>query len=50
MRDEELFFGRRVFAEFTLEGPVVGVGHLMVEQQLLVLAGVVAKLALEPVT
>lgn len=50
MRDEKLFFRRGVFTELTLEGSVVGVRHLMVEQQFLVLAGVIAKLTLEPVT
>lgn len=46
--DQELLFGRGIFTVVTPEGPVVGVGELMVEQQLLVFTRIVAKLALEP--
>lgn len=47
MGDQELLFRRGVFTVVTLEGPVVGVGQLMVEQQLLVVTSVIAKLTLE---
>lgn len=50
MGDEELLFGSGVFTVVTLERPVVGVGQLVVEQQLLVVASVVTKLTLEPGT
>ena len=50
MGDEELLFRSGVFTVVTLEGPVVSVGQLMVEQQLLVVASVIAKFTLEPST
>lgn len=50
MGDQELFFRSGVFTVVTLEGPVVGVGQLMVEQQLLVVTSVIAKFTLEPET
>lgn len=50
MGDQELLFRRGVFTEVTLEGPVVCVRQLMVEQQLLVVTRVIAKLTLEPGT
>lgn len=50
MGDEELLFGSGVFTVVTLKGPVIGVGQLMVEQQLLVVTRVVTKLTFEPAT
>lgn len=50
MGHQELLFRSRVFTVVTLEGPVVGVRQLMVEQQLLVVTSVVAKFTLEPGT
>lgn len=50
MGDQELLFRSGVFAVVTLEGPVVGVRQLMVEQQLLVVTGVIAEFTLEPCT
>lgn len=50
MRDQELLFRGGVFTVITLEGPVVGVGQLMVEQQLLVVTSVIAKLTLKSET
>lgn len=50
MGDEKLFFGGGVFTEVALEGPVVRVRQLMVEQQFFVVASVIAKFTLEPVT
>lgn len=48
MGHQELLFRSGVFAVVTLEWSVVGVRELMVEQQLLVVTSVVAKLTLEP--
>lgn len=48
MGDQELLFTSGVFTVVTLEGPVVGVGQLMVEQQLLVVTSVIAKFTLKP--
>ena len=48
MGDQELLFRSGVFTVVTLKGPVVGVGQLMVEQQLLVVTGVIAIFTLEP--
>lgn len=50
MGDEKLLFGSRVFTVVALKRLVVGVGQLMVEQQLLVVTSVVTKLTFEPVT
>ena len=47
---QELLFRSGVFTVVTLEGPVVGVRQLMVEQQLLVVTSVIAKFTLEPGT
>lgn len=48
MGDQELLLGSGVFTVVTLEWPVVGVGQLMIEQQLLVVTSIVAELTLEP--
>lgn len=48
MGHQELLFRSGVLAVVTLERPVVGMGQLMVEQQLLVVTSVVTKLTLEP--
>lgn len=50
MGDKEFLFRSGIFTVVTLEGPVVGVGQLMVEQQLLVVTSVITKLTLEPGT
>lgn len=50
MGDEKLLFRGGVFTEVTLEGPVVCVRELMVEQQFFVVASVIAKFTLEPAT
>lgn len=50
MGDQELLFRSGVFTEVTLEGSVICVGQLMVEQQLLVVTSVIAKFTLEPGT
>lgn len=50
MGDQELLFRGGVFTVVTLEGSVVGVGQLVVEQQLLVVAIEIAELTLEPGT
>lgn len=50
MGDEKLLFRGGVFTEVTLEGPVIRVRQLMVEQQFFVVASVIAKFTLEPVT
>lgn len=46
--EQELLLGGGVFTVVTLEGPVVGVGQLVVEQKLLVVTRVVAELTLKP--
>lgn len=48
MGHQEILFTRGVFALFTFEGFVVGVGQLVIEQVLLVIAGVLTKLTLKP--
>lgn len=50
MGDQEFLFRSGVFTVVALEGPVVGMGQLVVEQQLLVVTTEVAKLTLEPGT
>lgn len=50
MWDQELLFRSGVFTVVTLEGPVVGVGQLMVEEQLFVVTGEITELTLEPGT
>lgn len=50
MGDQELLFRSGVLAVVTLEGPVVGVGQLMVEEQFLVVTSVITELTLEPGT
>lgn len=47
MGDQEFLFRSGVFTVVALEGPVVGMGQLVVEQQLLVVTTEVAKLTLE---
>ncbi len=48
VRDEELLFRSGVFTVVALKGSVICMGQLMVEQQLLVVTGVIAKFTLEP--
>lgn len=48
--DQELFLRGGVLAVVALEGPVVGVGQLVVEQQLLVVTGIITKLTFKPAT
>ena len=50
MGDQELFFRSGVFTKVTLEGSIVGVRQLMVEQKLLVVTSVITKFTLEPDT
>ena len=47
MGDQELLFRSGIFTVVTLEGSVIGMGQLMVEQQLLVVTRIVTKLTLE---
>ncbi len=47
---EEILFTRRVFALFTFEWFVIGVGQLVIKQVLLVIAGVITKLTFKPDT
>ena len=48
VRHEEVLFGSRVFAVVTFEGLVAGMRQLVVQQELLVVTRVVAKLTLKP--